>query len=622
MSENSQIIVFEEFSLHSSSRTLLKDGERVHLPKKPFDVLVYLIERRGELVTREDLLERFWGGADAYDEAVYRCLSSIRKALDDNEEPARFLETRWREGYSFIATVEEAASLEKVRTPLIVWAVPVMILLGISLVVFRGWSSDSSDVTPATIDSIAVLPVEGRGLDEWLLAGLTDELIHVTSNIEGIRVISAATIRADNLTATELGDRLGASALLMSRLQNEAPGREMSMRLVSATDGTVLWSFSEPYDAEIPTLSSSAVITNLASRLSARLRSTPLENDIQEAMWKKYLQARQQWKLRTPQSIAAAISLYEDIISAEPQFSGAYAGLGEAYTVTPMYTGANPSDAYGKAKQAANAALAIDPDNARAHVVLAAYYAYYEIDWPLAENYFARAIEIDPNNALAHHWKADASCYRLLFDDCRYHMSMALRLDPLSPSLMVFQGVPDRFSKQFVAAEQKFKAALEQYPDLALARFQLGLVLDAQGRHAEAIDQWERIYPQYGPALLASSLANAYAQLGQHEQARELHADLQKLRDEEFVSAIMMAGMTMTYGTHEEAIDWLEIARDEHDDFYSGMTVIHHFFELHDEPRFVELVEAIGVSAERFVEYRATLPTIATTLSTTNPTPP
>ncbi len=612
MSEDSQEIVFGEFSLNSSSKTLFREGERVHLPKKPFDVLLYLIERRGELVTREDLLANFWGGADAYDEAVYRCVSSIRKALDDTEEPARFLETRWREGYSFIAEIESPTAVANAprshstsghRT--LGWVAVLSVLLVAAAIVY--WPSDET-ADELTIDSIAVLPVQGRDVDDWLLEGLTDELVHVTSNIEGVRVISASTIRVDDATAMELGERLGANALLQSRLRSESAQSELQLQLISTHDGTVLWSFSEPYDTEVPTLASSAVITHLASRLSARLRHTATAEPIQSAMWLKYLRARQQWKLRTPQSIHAAISLYEEIIDAEPAFADAYAGLAEASTVLPMYTGANPTEAYTAAKAAADQAIELDSNNARAHAVLGAYFAHYAMDWPMAENHFARAIEIDPNGSLAHQWKADAYCYRLLFDDCQYHMETAFRLDPLSPSLMLFQGIPYRFSKQFDIAEQKFRAALDQYPNLALARFQLGLVLDAQGRHAEAIEHWERIYPQYGPALLASSLANAYAEIGEHEQAQALHEDLRRLREEEFVSAVMMAGMTMTYGSHDEALDWLEVARDERDDFYTGIAVIHHFFDLHDEPRFIALVESTGIPADRLASYGGGVP--------------
>lgn len=619
MKEGLHHIVFEGFLLDTSSRSLFRGDERVHLPKRPFDVLMFLIQRRGELVTREDLLAEFWAGSDAYDEAVYGCISAIRKALDDPSDRSKILETRWREGYAFIADVEYVdpgarASNEApaMRAPAgrLVATVAAAAVIGLSAWVLLRPPPD--DVTPIpVIDSIAVLPVQGRGIDDWLLRGLTDELIHVTSRIEGIRIVSAAMLDADEATPAELGARLGTNALLTSRLDGEGPEPELHMNLISTTDGTVLWSFREPYDTSAPNPSSSAIIRSLANRLSARLRTTSASAPVEAGARLRYLRARQQWTLRTPQSINAAIELYNEVIDVEPDFANAHAGLAEAWTVASLYTGANPSEAYGRAREAAERAIAVDPDNARAHAVLGAFYAHYDVDWRRAEAYFARAIEIDPNNTLAHQWKADAYCYRLLFEDCRYHMSVAHRLDPLSPLLLLFQGIPDRLGKNFVAAEEKFRAVLGQYPDMSLARFQLGLVLDAQGRYEESIEQWERIYPQYGPALLASSLAYAYAQLGEHDKAAVLHDDLAQLRKDGFVSAVMMAGMALTYGTEDEAIDWLEVARDEHDDFYTSIAVIHHFYPLHDHPRFIALTSGFGIPDERLRAFASVAPEIA-----------
>jgi tetratricopeptide (TPR) repeat protein len=377
---------------------------------------------------------------------------------------------------------------------------------------------------------------------------------------------------------------------------------ELQVQLISCEDGTVLWTYRETYD-DSP-FRSTGVIRSLAGRLSAKLREPPRVGPKQNSTWLKYLRAHHQWKLRTPDSILSAIDLYQEVVAAEPDFADAYAGLAEAYTVAPLYTGARPDRSYASAKAAAEQALLLDPDNARAHVALGVYYAQFEYDWIKSEYEFSRSIELDPNSAQAHQWMADAFCYRLLIDDCRYHYAVAYSLDPLNPLMDLMQGLPDRFAGDFAAAEEKFSGTLARYPDFALARYQLGLVLDAQGRFQEAIDQWERIYPRYGPALLASSLAHAYTQIGRLDLAEVLHNDLLRLREEEYVSAVMMAGMSLTRGSVQEALDWLEVSRSEHDDFFSEIAVIHHFAVLHDEPRFVAMVEDLGIPAERLRDYR------------------
>lgn len=608
MVEKSQDIVFNDFYINPSERALYKSGVRVHLAKKPFAVLSYLIQHRGELVTRDQLLAKFWPGNGVYDEAVYRCISSIRHALADTDEHPQYLETRWREGYCFIADVHYRASVQTQpgaanwrRIVLVSGSLVAAIIVGFSLWPAKPFPDDATQIS-----SIAVLAMKGPESDAWLLQGLTDELVHVTSNIEGVRVVSAIAVKDTDQDPVVLGDRLGANALLQSRLLVQPNDSELQVQLISCLDGTVLWTYREAYDNNRS--SSASVIKSLASRLSAKLREPPRVGPKQKSTWLKYLRARHQWKLRTPASILSAIRLYEEVLAAEPDFADAYAGLAEANIVAPLYAGARPDISYPNAKAAAEEALRLDPNNARAHVSLAVYYSQYEFDWRKSEIEFSRSIELDPNSAQAHQWMADALCFRLLIEECRYHYGIAFSLDPLSPVLDLSLGLADRFGGDFATAEMKFRSTLERYPDFGLARFQLGLVLDAQGRFQEAIEQWERIYPRYGPALLGSSLANAFAEIGNPDQADLLHRDLTRLREEEYVSAVMMAGMSLTRGSVEEALDWLEISRDERDDLFSSIAVIHHFFVLHNEPRFIAMVESLGIPADRLHNYRSAHP--------------
>src|SRR5687768_8215299 len=98
-----------EFELDATTRRLTRRGTSVALTPKPFRVLVHLLENRHRLVTRGELLERFWEGGN-YEEALTRAVSSVRKALDDHGEPARFIETRWAEGYRYVGPFALAAS--------------------------------------------------------------------------------------------------------------------------------------------------------------------------------------------------------------------------------------------------------------------------------------------------------------------------------------------------------------------------------------------------------------------------------------------------------------------------------------------------------------------------------
>ena len=635
------MIAFGEYKIDLSKRVIRRDGEKVHLAKKPFDVLVYLIERRGELVTREELLAEFWPGGQTYDEAVYSCVSSIRKALRDLGSEPRFIETRWREGYRFIADIDRAeidrtdidpVDIDRTETGpeetgsvaspgrslrYASVAVAAVFLAALAWFLLSKTNPDAdaegaaTEESSAPISSIAVLPIQGLDGDRWLRRGLTEELLHTISSIEGIRVVKVA---GDSPLDDALVQRLDVDALLESTLLIADDLRDLHLRLLRVDDSSIAWSFHARYEADQLVESRAKVVASLANHLSASLRGSEIALPANAEAWQPYLRARYQWSLRTPQSIRAAVDLYHEVIALDADYADAHAGLAEAYVVAPLWAGTDSKEAYGEALRFARRALELDPDHARAHAALAAYYANHDFDWARAEYYFGRALELDPNDVTAHQWKADAYCYRLLFEECARHMAIAKSLDPLSPFIELLQGIPLRFTKQYVAAEAHFRDVLDRYPSLAPARFQLGIVLDAQGRFEDAIEQFERIYPVYGPQLVGSSLAWGHAQLGNHDKAREIIATLHRLNEEDFVSPIMMAGAALTYGSHDDVLRWLTKAHDDNDDFFSAIAVIHHFIPLHTNPEFQALAAELGIPRDRLLDYHASAPQIPDTI--------
>src|SRR3982074_3147176 len=99
--------ILDEYQLELETRLLIRNGKTIHLPKRPFQVLLYLIEHRDQMVSRDELLELFWEGRDVYDVTLTKCVGRIRKALGDHLDSPRFIETRYAEGYRFIGPLEE-----------------------------------------------------------------------------------------------------------------------------------------------------------------------------------------------------------------------------------------------------------------------------------------------------------------------------------------------------------------------------------------------------------------------------------------------------------------------------------------------------------------------------------
>src|SRR2546425_9558300 len=107
MNQPRKMYLLENYSLVPDEQLLSRSGHAIHLPKKPFQVLTYLVEHRDRFVSRAELLDRFWEGRDVYDDALRKCVGAIRKALDDQSEQPRFIETRWGVGYRYIGPVTE-----------------------------------------------------------------------------------------------------------------------------------------------------------------------------------------------------------------------------------------------------------------------------------------------------------------------------------------------------------------------------------------------------------------------------------------------------------------------------------------------------------------------------------
>lgn len=606
---------FGAFVLDRSTRRLLRDGHVVPLARRPFDVLEYLVAQRPRLVPRSELLAEFWGGRDVYEESLTRCLSSVRKALDDREDPAQLIETRWNEGYRFIGevTLETAgatpiaapapldasevtpdASVRR-RTPSGAWvalAGAFIALLVATAMLLRPAGTDDP------IRRIAMLPLSGDASEQWLADGLADELTHALSRIEGLTLIaraSAQRARDADEDPVRMGRQLKVDALLEGRLRAVDQGHALMMRLVSARDGAVLWSHEDTYSEPELVASASQIATRLGVRLSARLRTTSVSQPISGEAYATYLRARYQWNLRTAASLREARRLYEQVLATEPGFADAWAGLAECWLLMPLYASDAPFEAHPQARRAAERALALDPAHSRALAVLGVVSSQFEWNWTAADDYFLRAIQLDPNNATAQQWLAEAYCYRRRFEECARHMKEALALDPLSPILATASALHARFSGQHEIARRNHEAVLKTYPTFSFAEYQLGLIASAAGDWTTAARHLEHVLPVFGPVLGGAPLGFVYARAGRVAEARAIEADLQRLSATQYVPPLAFSDIAMGFGDYALAKKWLQRAETVHDDFLVTIGVDHHHRELHGDPQFEALLRRLGL---------------------------
>ncbi|MGA9574298.1 MAG: winged helix-turn-helix domain-containing protein, partial [Lysobacterales bacterium] len=507
------VITFSEFRLDTARRLLSRNGRRVRIQSKPLNVLMYLASRADRVVTRQELMEAFWPSG-IHEEALTRCVSIVRKLLDDTREPPRYIETVWGEGYRFVARVgtdetqpaaRTAARLDAQRPrqpvppsqpsrPLTSWrtgwTVALLAMAGVAMLAAAWLWSTRTRETALPVERIAVMPMASPSpADDWLAEALTDQLADTISRIEGVIVITRGSTKqfSPRPNPREIGRLLGVDALLVSQLDRSGERVGMRSQLVSATDGRVLWSFAVAPAADVVQPAAiEQLAASVAQRLWAKLRVASPTRRINAEAYRLYLRGRYFWNQRSKTALDEAIAAFKAALAIDPDYADAHVGLADSWLLMPLYGAVPPTQAIPRARQAAIRALELNP-SARAMAVLGVIAMQYDWDWTEAEARLREALTLDPNDATTEQWLGQLYCYRLRFDECRRHLQTAAGLDPLSPVLQLMQGSPALFSGDFAAAIEAYEQARERSPGFAFTRYFLGLSHAGLGDWAAAI---------------------------------------------------------------------------------------------------------------------------------------
>jgi serine/threonine-protein kinase len=612
--EAAMAIAFGGFRLDPARRRLTHHVRRVRIQRKPLDVLIYLASHADRVVTRQELLEAFWPGG-IHEEALTRCVSIVRKLLDDTREPHRYIETVWGQGYRFVAPVrteqqrpeaEPAPDRRAISPPpkdsrrrlkLTLAALAAVVLIAGAAGV---WFRSGSEPEPALpVERIAVLPMASPSpADDWLAAALTEHLAETLARIEGVVVIARGS--TDRFTEpsdpVEIGRLLGVDALLLSQLDHADERIGMRSQLVSATDGSLLWSFA--VTPGTPTLEPDAIhelAASVARRLWANLQVPSANDAVDAAAYRNYLRGRYFWNQRSSTALAEAIEAFEAALAVDPGYADALVGLAESWLLMPLYGAVSPTQAIPRARQAAARAREINPRSARALAVLGVIAMQYDWDWSEAEARLRQALTLDPNDATTEQWLGELYCYRLRFDECRHHFQAARGLDPLSPVLQMLRGSPALFSGDFRAAIEAYGQARERSPGFGLTRYVLGLSHAGLGDWERAISHYRAALPNLGLEIVGGPLVFAMARNDDIDGARAVLEDLQALAQSRYVPPTKLAIAWLGLGDRSRALQWLDRAIEVRDDRLVYLAVDAHFRELHRDPEFRIRGEKVGL---------------------------
>ena len=460
-----------------------------------------------------------------------------------------------------------------------------------------------------SIDSIAVLPFENRSVDtetEYLSDGLAESLIYRLSQLPNLKVTPtslAFRYKDKQVDTIKAGNELGVSAVLSGRITQRGDNLTISAELTDVRSNKLIW--GEQYDRKMSDLLATqreiarVIVENLKLKVSGEEKGLAKHYTDNNEAYQLYLRGRFYWNKRNEGAMQKALEYFQQAIEKDPGFALAYCGLADAYLLMGAADASGSMSAFEaqpKAKTAALKALEIDETLAEPHVSLAHVKYYYDRDWPAAELEYRRAIELNPNYAIAHQWYGIYLMSAGRFDEAVTQHRRALDLDPLSLPINMTFGWVLLNARQYDQSLEQLNKTLEMDPSFILTHHRLGLVYEQQGKYDKAIAEFRRVIDLGGVKPLGvAALARAYALSGNRVEAQKSLRELQELSEKRFVSDASIAMVYIALGDKEQAFAWLDKADKSRDALLARLKVDPRFDTLRSDPRFADLVRRVGL---------------------------
>jgi adenylate cyclase len=460
------------------------------------------------------------------------------------------------------------------------------------------------------IHRLAVLPlanISANSRDEYFADGLTEELISTLSRIPGLSVIartSAMHYKKTNKTVAQVADELGVQTVLEGSVRKAGRKLRISVRLVDAPTQEDLW--SENYDRELEDVF--AIQQNIAQRIGRALKlrlakgrtsETPFGSTSEVNAYDLYLQGRFQWNLRTEAGLREAIALFERAIAKDRTFALAYCGVADAWAQIGWLEFSAPTDAFPKAREAAEKALALDDHLAEAHASLGFVHFLYEREWGAAEKELQRAIALNPGYPTGHQFYADYLKALGRFDEALAEIRIAVELDPVSMAVNTGLGHVLYLKRDFDAAIDQYAKALKIDPSFGPAHLWFGRPYLQKGMYPEAISEIRLAVSSSGGSTISLAvLAHALASAGRETEARKILSDLLERSRSRYLPSYWIALVYTGLGDIDQAMAWLERAYKERSSWFVWINVEPRYDRLRNDPRFASLLRRMRLGGE------------------------
>jgi TolB-like protein/DNA-binding winged helix-turn-helix (wHTH) protein/Tfp pilus assembly protein PilF len=619
-----RMVRFGVYEVDLRAGELRKSGVKIKLQEQPFQILALLLERPGEVVTREEIQKKLWP-ADTFvdfEHSLNAAVKRLREALGDSADNPRFIETLPRRGYRFIYPVEGRpstalgikgqAGLDGRRIGRRAWLAALGLLALAAVVVGLNVGGLRErllgEAGRGQITSIAVLPLENLSGDpeqDYFVDGMTETLITELSKIGALTVISRQSVmqfKGTDKPLPEIARELNVDAVVVGSALHIGERVRITVQLIEAASDRNLW--AENYDRELRDILAlhSDVARAIASEIrimltpeeEARLaRTRPVNPEAYEA----YLKGRYFWNKRTEEGFKKAIGHFERAIASDPTYALAYSGVADSYILLggADYGALPPHEAIPKARSAALKALGIDSTIAEAHASMGGIKEQFEWDWNGSEREYKRALELNPSYATAHHWYAFLLMQVGQLEEALAEMKRAKELDPLSLIINADLGWALYLARQYDDAISQLRSTLELDSKFVRARFLLGRVYTAEGMYEKAIPEFQKAVDLSGNSpVYVAGLGYGYAAAGKKSKAIELLNELAERAKQEYVAPYDVALVYVGLDQVDQAFIWLEKAYEVHSDFKDELKLVPILDPLRDDPRFQDLLRRMN----------------------------
>lgn len=592
---------------------LSKDGRTVQVRAKVMDLLAYLAERPGQVVSKERLLDDVWGSQAVTESALTRTVTELRQALGDNADEPQLLETIPKRGYRLIGPVvpvQGTNSLDaavptqrpKANRKVALTAAALALLIGLA-----SWAWVAGIPRHSSV-RVAVLPFDHIGEDQqhqYLADGLAEDTTVSLGMIDPERLIvidPASTRRYRNASKslTEIGNELNADYLVESTVRTEGRRLRLTSKLIRVTDQALIW--SQSYERELTSVLglqlevSAAIAEQVRVRVSSESRVSIERRHTRNAeAYDLYMRARTLWSQRKPLTTQRAVEYYNRAIALDHEYALAWSGIADARALSPITGDADPFVMQPLARQAANEAVRADPNLAEAQTSQGILNFWLEWNWPVAERALRRAIALNPSYPLAHNALGNVLSHSGRHRDAQEEIRRARELDPLDPMMHAVSSQFAFNAHDYSGAADHARRAIRADPEFWVGHMELGQALEEMGKVDLAVESLvtaERF--SGGNSKAISTRGYVLGKAGRTSEARVVLEELVTRARERYVPMYAIALVRAGLGDREgvfEALDAAYAARDVHLVF---LPVDPKWDEYRTDLRFTALLERCG----------------------------